>query len=208
MDTVRRTLLIAYKLVFAGAGLWAVINEIMTLMARGRFVPANFFSFFTIQSNLVATAAFLVGAYAVVRCRTGPGIDALRGAATLYMALTGVVFVTLLSNYPSLTAVPLDNLILHYVIPVAIAIDWLVDRPSAPIGHRALPLWLAYPLAYLAYTLVRGPLVGWYPYPFLNPAYGGYGRVALTSAIITVGVIVAGLLVRAWSLRRHSSEAA
>jgi hypothetical protein len=28
--------------------------------------------------------------------------------------------------------------------------------------------------------MIRGPIVGWYPYPFLNPAQpGGYGAVAV-----------------------------
>lgn len=35
------------------------------------------------------------------------------------------------------------------------------------------------PLLYLIYLLVRGAVVGWYPYPFLNPvAVGGYGVVS------------------------------
>ena len=35
------------------------------------------------------------------------------------------------------------------------------------------------PAAYLVYSLIRGPIVDWYPYPFLNPdEVGGYGGVA------------------------------
>jgi hypothetical protein len=60
-----------------------------------------------------------------------------------------------------------------------------------------LPL-LAYPLVYLGNSLVRGSLVGWYPYPFLDPrGPGGYMGVAWMCLWIAVGMVVAALLV-AW----------
>jgi len=30
-------------------------------------------------------------------------------------------------------------------------------------------IFLVYPVAYGAYSLIRGPIVDWYPYPFLDP---------------------------------------
>ena len=56
-----------------------------------------------------------------------------------------------------------------------------VDRPVRRIGFRTALPWLGVPLVYVAYSLLRGPLVDWYPYPFLDPADGGYGRVAVVS---------------------------
>ncbi len=48
----------------------------------------------------------------------------------------------------------------------------------------------AYPLTWLVYTLVKGPIVGKYPYPFLDPANGGYGTVAAYCVAILVGMLV------------------
>jgi hypothetical protein len=46
---------------------------------------------------------------------------------------------------------------------------------------------MIYPLAYLAYSLIRGPNVDWYPYPFLDPdEVGGYAGVAAMSIGITI----------------------
>ena len=44
--------------------------------------------------------------------------------------------------------------------------------------------------------MIRGAIDGWYPYPFLDPAKGGYGQVAVTIVAVLVGfiVIVAALL--------------
>ena len=43
--------------------------------------------------------------------------------------------------------------------------------------------------------MVRGALTGWYPYPFLDPADGGYGPVAVTvAAILAFGVLLCVLV--------------
>jgi hypothetical protein len=70
---------------------------------------------------------------------------------------------------------------------------WFASR--APIEPRRALRWMAIPLVYLAYSLIRGPLAGdWYPYPFVNPTRdGGYARVALVS----VGLGIAMLLLAA-----------
>ncbi|MGA8046237.1 MAG: Pr6Pr family membrane protein, partial [Dermatophilaceae bacterium] len=68
-----------------------------------------------------------------------------------------------------LTAVPWDNTVLHYIVPVAMLVDYLLDRPRRRLSFRASLLWLIYPLAYAGYSLIRGAIVDWYPYPFLDP---------------------------------------
>ncbi len=48
---------------------------------------------------------------------------------------------------------------------------------------------------YLVYTLARGPIVGWYPYPFLDPAHaGGYVGVALYCVGILGGLFAVSFL--------------
>lgn len=187
-------------------GFSAVVTEVATLVERGTLVPANFLSFFTVQSNLLAAGVLLVAAYA------GPGrsraagsrrLDAWRGAVTVYMVLVLVVFAVLLSGLDAeLTAVPWDNTVLHRIVPVLVVLDWLVAPPRHRIPRSASLLWLLYPLAYLGYTLVRGASVGWYPYPFTDPAHGGYGQVALTSVAIAAGVLVVTWLVTLRHARR------
>jgi hypothetical protein len=57
-------------------------------------------------------------------------------------------------------------------------------------------IWLAYPLVFCAYSLIRGPIVGWYPYPFLDPDLsGGYGGVALSCIAIAIGAAIGVWLV-------------
>ena len=71
--------------------------------------------------------------------------------------------------------------------------------PASPWTRRSLLAalgWLLAPLAYFAYSLVRGPIAHWYPYPFLDPrSLGGYGRVALYAVVLAVamGLLAAGV---------------
>jgi len=182
----RKHFLVGYKVLFAALGLTAIVTEITVGLSRGVFVPANFFSFFTVEANIFAALVLLASAFATMRNKSIMGLALLRGAATLYMITTGVVFGVLLSGYdPSLlTLVPWDNTVLHYIIPVAVLVDWLIDVPPRRIVFKRSLIWLVFPILYLIYSLIRGDAVGWYPYPFLNPAEGGYGKVF----IVAIGI--------------------
>ena len=181
----RRLALTGYRVALALLIFAAVVTEIATLVERDRFVTENFFSFFTIESNLFASAVLLLS---VLAPRHGRTLILLRGAATLYMAVTGIVFSVLLADIEDveLTAVPWDNTVLHYIGPVAVVIDWLIDLPGERIAFRTALTWLVYPLVYCAYSMIRGSVVEWYPYPFLDPDEHGYPRIAATVAALVL----------------------
>lgn len=77
-----------------------------------------------------------------------------------------------------------------------------MDPPTVRLAYRDALAWLVYPLVWAGLTLVRGAADGWYPYPFLDPANGGYGQVALTVVAITVGFAVIALVMIAVGTRR------
>jgi hypothetical protein len=161
-------------------------------MERGRFNPVNFFSFFTIENNILVFVVLLLSAIAVAMGKNSK-LDALRSATTVYILIVGIGFSVLLAGIEgiTLTAVQWDNAVLHYIMPVALLVDFLLDRPKRKLLFKQSLVWLLFPIIYVAYSLTRGALVGWYPYPFLNPDTKGYGAVAFT---------VCGLLVLALGL--------
>jgi hypothetical protein len=199
-----RMILPAVRVFLAGITLSAIAAQFAHASARG-FSPVNFFSFFTVESNLFIAVVFL--AIALVPSWRVPSVarDLVRGAAALYMVTTGVVYMLLLSGLEEAlqTQIPWVNVVLHYIMPVVAFLDWAADPPEHGITFRRALIWLAYPFLYLVYSLSRGPLAGWYPYPFLDPARaGGYAGVALYAAAITVTtLILIGLLV--WIGRRR-----
>jgi len=189
---MKRNYLIGYKVFFGLLGFSAIITEIATLAAQNMFSASNFFSYFTIEANTIAFIVFLVSAFYLFARKKSAILDFFRGASTFFMVVTGIVFAVLLSGIEgaTLTAVPWDNIVLHYLIPIAVTLDWILDPPSNKVSYRKALAWLVFPLAYLAYSLIRGPIVEWYPYPFLDPSSGGYGQVALTSTVILLGGLV------------------
>jgi hypothetical protein len=186
----RRALVATARLCFAALTVAAIATQLVDLASRGVLNPVNFFSYFTIQSNLIGVAAF-VAAAAAWRSGGGASIDLLRGGATVYLTVTFVVFALLLSGTDVDTAVPWVNTVLHGVFPVVVILDWTVVPPLTRVRFGQSLIWLSYPTLWIAYTMLRGPAAGWYPYPFLDPAGGGYGTVA----VYIVGIFVFGVIV-------------
>jgi len=190
-----------YRAGFAVLALVAIATQLSRQWDNGASI-ANFFSFFTIQGNLFAIAVLLWGASGDQARRNPATVDLIRGAAALYLSIIGVVYGVLLSGYQEemQTTIPWVDTVLHRVIPVVMVVDWLIVPPTTRIAVRRALVWLAYPLLYAVYSLVRGPIVDWYPYPFLDPdEAGGYAGVALycvgiaaVSALFMWLVVVAG----------------
>lgn len=181
-----------YRLLFATLVLTAVTVLMRHLSQQGTFDPVNFFSFFTIQSNVFAALVFLAMGCIRRTAHNGYVLDILRGAATLYMGITGIVYTLLLSGLEAQlqTPIPWVNTVLHYIFPLVVIIDWLIALPKRTITYGRALLWLIFPLAYLAYSLVRGEVIGWYPYPFLNAEKLGYLQVSITVACVAIGTIL------------------
>jgi hypothetical protein len=177
------------RVAFAALGLVAITVQFLDLADRGVLNPVNYFSYFTIESNLIAVGA-LLAAVATWRGNRSRGVDFFRGAATSYMTLTFIVFALLLADTDVDTAIVWVDRVLHRVIPIVLFADWILDPPTVPISFRRALWWLSFPLVWLVYVLVRGPIAEWYPYPFLDRANGGYGSVAVYGVAIFVGVVV------------------
>jgi hypothetical protein len=63
------------------------------------------------------------------------------------------------------------------------------------------------PVVWLTYTLIRGAIVGWYPYPFIDVGQHGYAKVgAICMAIATLMTALA--IGAMWLDRRLPSSTA
>lgn len=146
-----------------------------------RFV--NFFGYITIQSNLLVlfTAISLV----LDPQRDGRIWRVLRLASLLGITVTGVVYVTLLSDIEHHQGVSAwANAGLHYFAPLWTILGWLLFGPRPRIDWRTIGLTFLWPVAWLAYTLIRGAFTGSYPYPFMDVTALGYEAVLANIAVI------------------------
>lgn len=178
-------------------------------------VVANFLSFFTIQSNVAAAATLTIGAILFWTRRGRTDIEphwfaVLLACVTTYMVITGVVYNLLLRGIqlPQGETVPWSNEVMHVAVPIVLVLDLFLAPRRRALPWRAVWIIVVYPIAWVVYTLVRGPLVTspasgepyWYPYPFLNPHNPalqppGYAGVAVYVVAIAVGIVAVGLLV-------------
>ncbi len=192
--TLRRNLA-AVRFAFGALTLIAVGIQLGIHIGHG-FSVLNFFSYFTNLSNIFAASVLVVESVLTWRGKDlGPMWALLRCISVVCMALVGIVFSALLRDVDLGSLLPWINIWLHYVMPVAIVADWLIFPPRHTIALKRLGVAVAFPLAYLAYSLIRGAAIDWYAYPFLNPADGGYGAVLLTCLMIAVGFVAMTALI-------------
>ena len=157
----------------------------------------NFFSYFTILSNILAATMLTVAALRPEEPRPWLTRPRAATAIALYMTVTGLVYVFILQSLwnPQGWAFVADSG-LHHVMPVLVVLCWLAFVPKGTLAPRAVPAWLIFPLLYGVYSLARGPFADWYPYPFIDAGKLGYSQTALNIVLLLVGFIVlAGIYV-------------
>ncbi|MEO8094184.1 MAG: Pr6Pr family membrane protein [Pseudolysinimonas sp.] len=221
-----RALFIVVRLAGAALIVAAIVGQLAQSLGSWAAVgiqnPAiqlvNFFSFFTIDSNVLTVAVFLIGAIYLIRGRTGDErwFAVTRASVTAYMATTGVVYNVLLRGIelPQGTTLPWSNEVLHVVGPILMVLDWLFAPGRVRLEWKSIWVVISFPLVWGIYTMVRGPFVldavtgndYWYPYPFLNPVIApeGYVSVAFYVALIAavIGVVGSGVI---W-ISRHWAQ--
>lgn len=173
------------------------LAALLTALFYSLDVLDQYFSYFTILSNILVTFVFLsFGLLGMKRVLSYRFMQALYGPAVLYMSITGVVFWTLLHGGAGhIQLLPWVNMVLHGITPIVAFMGWILFPRKTHLSYDDAYKWVLFPLAFLFYTLVRGPIVHWYPYVILNPATaGGYVGVAKYSLSILAGAYVGALL--------------
>lgn len=180
----------------------SVVWQVTDRLAHNLFRPAEYFSYFSIQGTLIAG---VVLAYSGWLSWAGTAekrqVTIARVSATTYVIVIAVVYNALLRNSPGDIrdagyAWPVaPNEIMHVWTAVILLLDWLVISGAFRLRLRA-SLWVAaFPLAWLAFSVTRGMLDGWWAYWFLNPnEKGGLAGMFEYIGGITALMIGLGLL--------------
>ncbi|EAP99821.1 Integral membrane protein [Janibacter sp. HTCC2649] len=176
---------------------WAALLLQLVLVVRGGVVldevnpPAlgtrliRFISYFTILTNLlvaITTTTLVLGQTAAPRWWKVLRLNAIVG-----IAVTGLIHWFFLRPLLDLSGADyLADKLLHVVVPLVAVIGWAVFGPRDKVEASLLVPSLIYPIGWLVYTLVRGAIVDWYPYPFLDVGLHGYPRALLACAGVAV----------------------
>ncbi len=169
-----------YRPILAAAGIAAIITDLIHgVTTIPGFSVVNYFSFFTILSTLFTSIILLLTTFK----KDAP---LLRGAATLFMLITGIIYFLLLRNEP--IEIAWVNAVFHYILPVMLLIDWLLNPPANKIPFSKAFLWLLFPALFFLYSLTRGIFINWYPYPFMDVAEIGYAQTFINAVFVGLGM--------------------
>lgn len=155
----------------------------------------DWITYFTILSNiLVAVVVTLLAIRPGLFTRTdGVGVlwRTLRLDSLLMITITGIVYNLLLAAGNKSGWDLVSNTMLHMVTPLLTLIVWIIAGPRGLITIRVIGLSLLLPIVWAAFALVRGAVVGAYPYPFLDVSSNGMASVLIF--ILVIVVVAVGL---------------
>ncbi len=157
---------------------------------------SNFFSYFTILCNLLIAVSLTIASISP-KSKAGIFFSSLsvQTAIALYIFIVSLVYNLVLRGIWVFSGWQLfvDNM-LHVVNPILYILFWLFFRTKGTLKWQDGLYWIVFPLSYLIYSLIRGSLINWYPYPFLNAAKLGYTKVLANISIMLIVFLVAGLI--------------
>jgi hypothetical protein len=151
----------------------------------------NVFSFFTIQSNLIVGITTLL--LAIDPKHSSRVFSVFRLIGLVAITVTFVVFHVALSHLLDLeTWAEAANQLLHTVVPVLAIAGWCLFGPRGLTSARVARLSVLFPVFYMTFTLIRGPLNSdWYPYPFADVKTLGYLKVVINGFWIALLFVAA-----------------
>lgn len=199
---------LALSLAFLGSIYWQVSDRITNNVFR----PQEYFTFFTIDTSILAGLLMLVAASYSWRGVVEPlWFSRARLGIVTASVIVAVVYNLLLRGLPPAAedlgyvwpTVPND--VLHIWAPLFLVFEWLIFAPNRTLKWQAAFWAWAYPFAWLAFTLVRGAIDGWWPYFFIDPTdEGGVpGMIQYIFGIMAFMFIVASLLLPAQRLAQR-----
>ena len=190
---------------------YLIENKVITNDKNG----IAFLRMFTNESNILVDIYLILYSIGVFGSKNLYRIthnELLRGAITLNIAVTGIIYFTVLlpssSSFPteidgvSTGGMWLSNVVNtwdHLITPVFFTAFWFfpVVYKKVPIVKNAL-WFLVYPVCYFIMCIVLGAHDGFYPYPFLNgrqmwefiPGLKGTPYNPVTGILLLVAVVV------------------
>lgn len=170
----------------AFAGL--IVQFVVTYLQNGSALHTLWIliAYFTITTNLLVAVVFS----AIALDRSALRSSSMVAGTTLCILLVGVIYYFLLHGMVELSGgSQVANVLLHMATPILVPIFWLVVTPKGRLKWNHPWSWATYPLAYLAYALLRGTSTGRYPYPFVDVAQFGWQQVAFNSVVIAAAFL-------------------
>jgi len=149
----------------------------------------QFFSFFTVLTNLLVTiycTVHLLSSNQQNRTNLFLRPDTLT-ALTVFILMVGTVYhLVLKSLWNPEGLLMITDEIYHTFVPLGTLALWIVSTNNRLGNLKNLFSWMLYPILYLLFILIIGSFSDFYPYPFLNVAELGIEKVMAISFYILI----------------------
>ena len=198
-STVSNKTILIYRIIFATLSWFTLFASyiINSLTTGSLLLWFNSFKAFTIQTNFIVTIWLTLAILWHNKPESLEKIEGpLKGAFTMYITITFVIFAILLSPFYQPTGfAAFSNIVLHYITPIAFIIDWVLTEIKVQYKWKYLPYWILYPLCYIIFAIIHGTFTGSYIYYFLDiNALGIFGFVSI-SILIAFGIALGCLYI-------------
>lgn len=165
----------------------SITLQIVNFALQNKLELLNFFSLFTIQSNLLSAVVFILTKH------KHEIFDYLRGLTTLSLLITSFGYIFLLGNKQDYL-LPSVNIVVHYLAPSFALLSWIIHPPTIAPTIKSATTWLLLPFLFFAYSMIRGVFTNWYPYDFINPSKVSTHGIAITFVTVLIGSLILSLL--------------
>jgi hypothetical protein len=156
----------------------------------------SYFGYFTILTNLLVCVALTTPLIAPASAagRFFSRSDVTAGVATS-IVFVGLAYHLLLRNAWNPQGLQrVADVLLHYVMPALFLIYWWFHFPKGALRWTHPLYWGLYPMVYMIYVLIRGAIIGSYPYRFIDPLAIGYQQTMINAIGLLLVFIVLGLI--------------
>ncbi|NQX12545.1 Pr6Pr family membrane protein [Microbacteriaceae bacterium VKM Ac-2855] len=179
------------RLALAVLGVIALTGDYFYTLGFRAFQIDNFFAYFTTQSNMAGVLVMALSGLVGLARRWEPRwLSVTRALVIVYIIVSGIVFglIAAEANTRSYRLdIPWSSAILHFWIPSIAILDWILGPGRRPVPWRTTLFVLIFPVGWGVVTLIRGAIIGWYPYFFLDPGQvDGPVMYALYDVIVLV----------------------
>jgi hypothetical protein len=168
----------------------------------------GYFGYFTILTNFLVCISLTMTLIAPASSlgRFFARSDVTAGVATS-IVFVGLAYHLLLRNVWNPQGLNvIANDLLHYVTPILFLAYWWFYSPKGALRWTYPVIWGLYPTVYLIYVLIRGTIIGNYPYGFIDPLAIGYQRTMINAVGLLLVFIALGLiLVASGRLQRRAN---
>jgi len=155
----------------------------------------HYVSYMTVWTNTLVALCFGAAAFPVLQKFDFFRNKSLLTATAGYITMVGLAYHILLSKTNNPQGIEwFTDLLLHYINPVLYVLwwAWLVPKDILPFSEALR--WMIFPAVYFLFSLIKGFITDWYPYPFVNVTELGYPVVLTTSAVLLTIYLVIGLV--------------